>query len=109
MSRPGVVARLLLALVTGYRRWVTPLLPARCRFSPTCSAYAAEALARHGALRGGILSVRRVARCHPFHTGGHDPVPPVGPSSASMDAAPAARTPVVGALPSTSARLGATP
>ena len=69
-------ARLLLLLVTAYRRGVSPLLPARCRFAPTCSAYAAEALRVHGALRGTWLAVRRVGRCHPFHPGGHDPVPP---------------------------------
>jgi len=76
VSRPGPAARLLLLLVTAYRRLVSPLLPPRCRFAPTCSAYAAEALVVHGALRGSWLAVRRVARCHPFHPGGLDPVPP---------------------------------
>ena len=71
------VARVLLALVGGYRRWVSPLLGPHCRFAPSCSAYAAEALAVHGAGRGSWLAVRRIARCHPFHPGGHDPVPPV--------------------------------
>ena len=65
----------LLALVRGYRRFVSPLLPPRCRFAPSCSAYAEEALRTHGALRGTWLAVRRVARCHPFNPGGHDPVP----------------------------------
>ena len=64
----------LLLLVRGYRRFVSPLLGARCRFAPSCSAYAEEALRRHGA-RGAWLAVRRLARCHPFHPGGHDPVP----------------------------------
>ncbi len=68
-------ARLLVALVRGYRLLVSPLLGPRCRFAPTCSAYALEALHRHGALRGSWLAVRRIARCHPFHPGGHDPVP----------------------------------
>ena len=68
---------LLLLLVRGYRRFVSPWLGQRCRFAPSCSAYAEEALRRHGALRGGGLALRRLARCHPFHPGGHDPVPDV--------------------------------
>ena len=72
----GPVARVLLALVTGYRRALSPMLGPRCRFAPSCSAYAAEALVVHGAGRGTWLAVSRVARCHPFHPGGHDPVPP---------------------------------
>lgn len=66
---------LLLALVRVYRRGVSPLLPPRCRFYPTCSAYAQEALERHGPWRGGWLAVRRLLRCHPWHPGGYDPVP----------------------------------
>jgi putative membrane protein insertion efficiency factor len=76
VSRPGPVARGLLVLVGGYRRWISPALGPRCRFAPSCSAYAAEALAVHGAGRGSWLALRRIARCHPFHPGGHDPVPP---------------------------------
>ncbi len=68
---------LLLALIGAYRRLVSPLLPPACRFYPTCSAYAAEAVRRHGALRGSVLSVKRLARCHPLCEGGIDPVPPV--------------------------------
>jgi len=71
------VTALLLLLVRGYRRFVSPWLGQRCRFAPSCSAYAEEALRRHGALRGGGLALRRLARCHPFHPGGHDPVPDV--------------------------------
>jgi len=70
------VARALLALVSGYSRAVSPLLPPTCRYLPTCSAYAAEAITVHGALRGSLLTVRRVASCHPFVSGGYDPVPP---------------------------------
>ena len=69
------VARMLTAAVVAYRRYVSPALPARCRFYPSCSAYAQEALTRHGALRGTWLTIRRLLRCHPFHPGGYDPVP----------------------------------
>ena len=65
----------MIRLVAFYRRWISPLLPPRCRFHPSCSAYALEALERHGSLHGGWLSARRVLRCHPFHPGGFDPVP----------------------------------
>lgn len=70
------MARVLMVAVTGYRRFISPLLPPRCRFEPSCSAYALEALQVHGAARGVWLAVRRVARCHPFNPGGYDPVPP---------------------------------
>ncbi|HET9597659.1 MAG TPA: membrane protein insertion efficiency factor YidD [Anaeromyxobacteraceae bacterium] len=66
---------LLLGLVAAYRRLVSPLLPPACRFYPSCSAYAAEALRRHGAWRGSVLTVKRLARCHPLCEGGIDPVP----------------------------------
>lgn len=67
--------RLLILLLKFYRRFVSPLLPPSCRFHPTCSAYALEAVERFGALRGGYLAVRRLLRCHPFNPGGFDPVP----------------------------------
>jgi hypothetical protein len=66
---------LLVGLVRIYQRLVSPLLGPRCRFHPSCSAYAIEALQRHGAARGSLLAVRRVARCHPLNEGGFDPVP----------------------------------
>lgn len=68
-------ARLLIALVTAYRYALSPMLGRQCRFHPSCSAYAVEALERHGALRGAWLAVKRLARCHPWHPGGYDPVP----------------------------------
>jgi len=58
-----------------YRYWVSPWLAPRCRFYPTCSAYALDALKEHGPLRGSGLTMLRVAKCHPFHPGGFDPVP----------------------------------
>jgi putative membrane protein insertion efficiency factor len=74
-----VTPRRLVALpIIAYRRWVSPVMPARCRFYPSCSAYALEAVETHGALRGIYLAVRRLLRCHPFHPGGYDPVPPRG-------------------------------
>jgi len=69
------VKPLLLLLLRSYQYAVRPLLGANCRFYPSCSDYAKEAIERHGALRGLWLSVRRVAKCHPYHPGGFDPVP----------------------------------
>ena len=62
-------------LVRGYQVAIGPLLPASCRYYPSCSAYMIQALERHGALRGGLMGIRRILRCHPFHVGGYDPVP----------------------------------
>jgi putative membrane protein insertion efficiency factor len=70
-----MVARALILLVRGYRRGISPFLPPSCRYTPTCSAYAVEALQRHGALRGGWLTLRRLSRCHPWGGHGYDPVP----------------------------------
>ena len=77
MSR--LPARLLQGLVRAYRYGIAPLMPASCRFHPSCSAYAEEALAEHGALRGSWLATRRLCRCGPWHPGGYDPVPRATP------------------------------
>ena len=66
---------LLIALITGYRWFISPLLGPNCRFYPTCSCYAQEAIQRHGALPGSWLAARRIGRCHPWNPGGYDPVP----------------------------------
>lgn len=66
----------LLMLVRGYRLLLSPSLGSSCRFTPTCSAYALQALQSHGAMRGSYLAAKRVLRCHPLCAGGHDPVPP---------------------------------
>ncbi len=64
-----------LRALRGYKRFISPVLPPACRFVPTCSEYAAEAIEKHGVLRGGTLAVRRLVRCGPWHPGGYDPVP----------------------------------
>jgi len=74
-SRPGLLARALLLMIDAYRVTLSPLIGGYCRFLPTCSVYAQEAIRRHGARRGGGLALGRLFRCHPFHPGGHDPVP----------------------------------
>lgn len=68
---------LMLAVIRAYRLLISPLMLPACRFHPTCSQYAIEAIDRFGAGRGGWLALRRILRCHPFHPGGYDPVPPV--------------------------------
>lgn len=72
-----MLKRILLSLIQFYRKGVSPFTPPSCRYVPTCSAYAMEAIEKHGAFRGGWLSVRRILRCHPFGSHGYDPVPDV--------------------------------
>jgi hypothetical protein len=66
---------LLLGVLRAYKRWVSPLFAPHCRFHPSCSSYAMDAVSEFGAVRGSWLAVRRIGRCHPFHAGGYDPVP----------------------------------
>ncbi|MEL7023139.1 MAG: membrane protein insertion efficiency factor YidD [Pseudomonadota bacterium] len=67
--------RVLIAFVRTYKRWVSPLLGANCRYQPTCSQYCEEAILRYGVMRGGWLACRRICRCHPWGGHGYDPVP----------------------------------
>ncbi len=69
------MSRLLLLLLHLYKRWISPLLGTRCRFYPSCSDYARQAIARHGSWRGSLLAIWRIMRCQPLCTGGEDPVP----------------------------------
>jgi putative membrane protein insertion efficiency factor len=72
------MSTLLRWLVRAYQLTISPMMGPRCRFYPSCSNYALEALQVHGAARGSLLTVKRLCRCHPWHAGGHDPVPPKG-------------------------------
>jgi putative membrane protein insertion efficiency factor len=76
-----MLQRGLIVLLRAYKRFISPLLGPRCRFEPSCSVYAMDAIARFGALRGSWMAARRIGRCHPFHPGGYDPVPDAPPSS----------------------------
>jgi putative membrane protein insertion efficiency factor len=87
LARPGPFARLLMLPIRAWRL-LSVHLPPRCRFYPSCSEYALEALAVHGAVRGTWLAVRRVGRCHPWHEGGLDPVPRPRPNTRSPLTAP---------------------
>ncbi|MCL6432653.1 MAG: membrane protein insertion efficiency factor YidD [Leptolyngbyaceae cyanobacterium HOT.MB2.61] len=76
---------LFIGLIQSYRVLISPLLPPSCRFQPTCSQYAMEAIDRFGVLKGSWLAVGRICRCHPFNPGGYDPVPPFPQPSSKTD------------------------
>lgn len=73
--RRSVAGSAVIGAIRFYQRFISPLTGPHCRYAPTCSHYAVEAIGKHGLKRGGILAVRRLSRCHPFHPGGYDPVP----------------------------------
>ena len=75
MKLSRIPAEILIALLRGYKRVLSPLFLPSCRYTPTCSEYALEAVDRHGAVRGSVLAIWRLLRCHPFAYGGYDPVP----------------------------------
>ena len=81
-----MVSRLFIGLIRIYQRLLSPLLPPACRFEPSCSRYAVACLGTHGALRGSLLSVVRLCKCHPFHPGGFDPPPPARGAASSRSA-----------------------
>lgn len=76
-----MLKKLFILLITFYQKVISPLKPPSCRFYPTCSHYGLEAIQRYGAIKGGWLTVKRISRCHPFHSGGVDPVPEKWPKS----------------------------
>lgn len=82
------MARIFLSIIRFYRRWLSPMTPPSCRFTPTCSAYAEEAVHEHGAGRGGWLALRRLLRCHPFGGSGYDPVPGTNPRRDELEQPP---------------------
>lgn len=71
----SIPRKAVMLFIRGYQVLISPLFPPSCRFTPTCSAYALTSVERYGVFRGGWLAVRRIARCHPWNPGGHDPVP----------------------------------
>lgn len=73
--RKGIATRALILVIKFYQVFISPLKPPTCRFYPTCSHYAMEAVSKYGALKGGWLAIRRISRCHPWNPGGYDPVP----------------------------------
>jgi len=77
MLKKSLASSIIIAIVRVYRKAVSPILPPSCIYTPTCSAYAEEALRKHGAVKGFVFAVKRILRCHPWHSGGYDPVPEV--------------------------------
>ncbi|MGL5439528.1 MAG: membrane protein insertion efficiency factor YidD [Filifactoraceae bacterium] len=74
-QKKNIFVKGIVFLIKGYQKYISPLKGPSCRFYPTCSAYAVQAVERHGAIKGSYLAVRRILKCHPFNPGGYDPVP----------------------------------
>ncbi len=70
-----LMSKILIALIVFYQKYISPLKPATCRFYPSCSDYAIQAIQKHGFYKGIFLAIRRILKCHPYHAGGYDPVP----------------------------------
>ncbi len=70
-----MVKRLVLGVIRFYQKFISPMFPPSCRFTPTCSQYTYEAISKYGVIKGGWLGIKRISRCHPFNPGGYDPVP----------------------------------
>jgi uncharacterized protein len=92
-----MIVRVLLLLIRAYQLLISPLLGPVCRFHPSCSRYTQACLRDHGLFGGGLLSLKRLARCHPFHPGGYDPPPPPGPAAPSERPKPVEASPPPGA------------
>jgi putative membrane protein insertion efficiency factor len=71
----SIVNNLFISIIRFYQKFISPMTPPSCRYYPSCSQYAVEAIQTHGSLKGSYLAIKRLSRCHPFHQGGHDPVP----------------------------------
>ncbi|WP_456277897.1 membrane protein insertion efficiency factor YidD [Bacillus sp. AK128] len=71
-----MLQKLFIIIIRVYQKFISPITPPTCRFYPTCSHYGLESIKRFGAIKGGWLTIKRIAKCHPFHPGGNDPVPP---------------------------------
>ena len=110
VARPRGAARAMAAVIRFYQLGISPLLRPSCRFAPTCSEYAYEALTVHGAARGSWLAIRRLLRCHPFCDGGYDPVPPArdkrGTADVVTDGSPTPVSASISAASSTSQEAG---
>lgn len=70
-----MIKSLFIGLIRAYQRYISPLKPPSCRFYPTCSSYGIQAIEKYGAIRGTFMTIKRILKCHPFHSGGYDPVP----------------------------------
>lgn len=90
-----MITRFVILSLYGYKRLISPLLPHRCRFDPTCSRYAIHAIGHHGLKRGGWMALKRLGRCHPFGGWGYDPVPSVGSASMELDSVKTSASSVV--------------